>query len=231
MATRKTPQVTRHELMTLFDQLGTWIAVAKHLGISISKINALKSKFDVSGRMPEKYKKRRSSLLPYLEDIRQLAEQNYTCPEIVRELGLDVQDEQVRRFMKKHNIKRQNRGAQPGEKHRDWKGGRITDKDGYILILKPDHPHANSNGYIREHRLVMEEHLGRHLRPEEVVHHINQNPADNRIENLEVYDSNNKHLKITLKGKIPKWTKEGRERILKAVRKPRKPNIKPSTDE
>jgi hypothetical protein len=112
------------------------------------------------------------------------------------------------------------RGAQPGEKHRDWNGGRIIDKDGYALILMPDHPAANHAGYIREHRLVMEEYLGRLLGPEEVVHHKNGDKRDNRIENLEVFASNAEHLASTLKGKVPQWTPEGTARMGKRKREP-----------
>jgi hypothetical protein len=38
----------------------------------------------------------------------------------------------------------------------------------------------------RAHRVIMERHLGRKLLDTEEVHHINRNPLDNRIENLQV---------------------------------------------
>lgn len=62
--------------------------------------------------------------------------------------------------------------------------GYKTSVYGYKLIFMPDHPSADKNGYVLEHRLVMEEHIGRPIPREMVVHHRNGNKLDNRIENL-----------------------------------------------
>ena len=72
-----------------------------------------------------------------------------------------------------------------GEKNPNWKGGRRFDKDGYVIVnAPPNHPFANQNGGIREHRLIAEKQIGRHLQRDEVCHHINGIKDDNRIENL-----------------------------------------------
>ncbi|MFA5739403.1 MAG: HNH endonuclease signature motif containing protein [Bacteroidales bacterium] len=69
-----------------------------------------------------------------------------------------------------------------GSKYR-WKGGELLSSSGYKLIYCPGHP-SYKRKHVYEHRLVMEKHLGRYLRSQEVIHHINGVKTDNRIENL-----------------------------------------------
>ena len=91
-------------------------------------------------------------------------------------------------WMKKFQIKtRTPKEATPrGKNASNWKGGRRKDGNGYIRIYQPLHPHALNEGYVLEHRLVMEKKLGRYLIKDELVHHINGIKDDNCIENLTI---------------------------------------------
>jgi len=91
-----------------------------------------------------------------------------------------------------------NRGKRGKDTTRFKTGRCITDK-GYVKILNYNHPHSHKNGYVLEHRLVMEKKIGRYLRPEEVVHHINGIRTDNRIENLILFKSSAIHTKYEAK--------------------------------
>ena len=94
-----------------------------------------------------------------------------------------------------------------------WKGGIHVSHNGYIYVRKPNHPFANLHGYVPQHRLVVEQRLGRFLLPSEAVHHIDGNHANNDIANLEVFSSNGDHLRATLRGIRHNVSAENRKKL------------------
>lgn len=80
-----------------------------------------------------------------------------------------------------------------GKNHSRWKGGRVK-FNGYIYIKCYDHPNRTKQGYMPEHRLIMEKRIGRLLKKEEVVHHINGIKIDNRPENLKLFSNVSQHI-------------------------------------
>ena len=68
-------------------------------------------------------------------------------------------------------------------------GARRIDNDGYIKLKLPDHVEAHNDGWAYEHRVVISDHLGRKLTKTENVHHINGDRHDNRLENLELWNT------------------------------------------
>lgn len=68
----------------------------------------------------------------------------------------------------------------------------VIDSHGYMLIYKPDHPRCFKDerwgGYMFEHIYVAEFFSETPLKPNEVVHHLDLNPLNNKIENLLIID-------------------------------------------
>ena len=93
-------------------------------------------------------------------------------------------------------------------------------KDGYILVKDKDCKFKS--GYIPEHRKVVEKFIQRKLKTSEVVHHINSNRSDNRIENLMIFPSQEAHQSFHNKINKDGWTryrlKEVEERWIKQLK-------------
>lgn len=66
----------------------------------------------------------------------------------------------------------------------NWHGGIRVTKRGYRQVLFPEHPRADSSGYVMEHILVWEKETGFSVPKGCCIHHLNGNKSDNRIENL-----------------------------------------------
>ena len=146
--------------------------------------------------------------------------QQWIADELQRTLDPRVTAKLVYKVCKKRGIQCQRTGPRSGAGHPCWKGGRTINKDGYVEVYSPDHPNRRKHTpYVLEHRLHMESHLGRNLLPNEVVHHRNGKKDDNRIDNLELFESNGEHLRQTLKGQCPEWTPDGIRRLKEAGRR------------
>lgn len=116
-------------------------------------------------------------------------------------------------FPNLHNICPREQAEQPM-----WKGGTKIVK-GYAYIRMKDHPSKSKHGgYVAVHRLVMEAKLGRFLEKHEVVDHIDGNRINNHPDNLRVFQSNAEHLRATLRGRVPKWSDDGKRRISEAAK-------------
>jgi hypothetical protein len=69
-----------------------------------------------------------------------------------------------------------------GKDNPSWKGGTTITSWGYVDVRV-------EGKYIKEHRYIMEQSLGRKLEKFEHIHHINGDKLDNRIENLQLINS------------------------------------------
>src|SRR5512146_2856715 len=90
----------------------------------------------------------------------------------------------------------QSQSLLPPEVAHPYTGGyMMRDGHGYVMELCPAHPQANIWGFVQQHRLVVERHLGRFLDRKEQVHHANGDKHDNRLENLQVL-TRSQHMTI-----------------------------------
>jgi hypothetical protein len=80
-----------------------------------------------------------------------------------------------------------------------WKGRRLELKQGRISAIQvqmPEHPCSNAQGYVYQHRLIIEQELGRYLTDNELVHHLDLDPTNNDLSNLILLNSASEHGRL-----------------------------------
>ena len=152
-----------------------------------------------------------------LDRLKQLIEvERVTQAQAAAILGCSVSC--VERNVARLGLSTQRSGPRSGAQHPDWKGGRVL-IGRYWYRWSNTHPLRTKRNYVLEHRIVVEASLGRFLTRDEVVHHKNGDPQDNRLENLVVFGSNADHLRHELIGRVPNWSDEGKAAIAAGIEK------------
>jgi len=158
--------------------------------------------------MPAPKDKTSIKYIEYVEKQRQNSIRQFSDPK-QRELASKIAIERLKNPIEREKMSKRMIGQRMGEKNpmfnrtreksSNYKGGRLKDNAGYIIILI-DRPYINNRKrrYVYEHRLIAEQYLNRALSKIEVVHHINGIKDDNRPENLYVFETTNKHSEYHL---------------------------------
>lgn len=163
MKAYKDPEI----LQNVYTECGSMIKTAEYFGVSKKLILTHLKRFNIERNPP------RAKKIVDVEKARILLDSGVSLGQVTLEVG--VSQGTLRQRLREQNI----------ASNRLHKGYMKT-WSGYIKIRRPDHPRADKQGYVREHTLVMEQHIGRFLAEDEEVHHINEQKGDNRIENLQL---------------------------------------------
>ena len=123
------------------------------------------------------------------ENLLSIIKQNKKFKDLSKDYG--VHESTIRRTLKKYGL----------HKPIFRKHFYITN-NGRTFIYIPNHPNSDKRGYEQKARLVMEEYLGRFLTIQEVVHHINRNQRDDRLENLQLFSNQKEHMTFHYKENI-----------------------------
>lgn len=186
------PELNAAEVVAAYSAGATTVDLAAALDVTFPTVCNFLRAHGVSLRSRSEINRLRApvddSRLRALNDEARLSQR-----EIAHLLG--VSQSSVERAMRHLGLKAKRGRGSPVERNFFWNGGCRQETEGYVLVKMPDHPFATKDGYVREHRLVMERTLGRYLTLEEVVHHKDGNTQNNDPENLEVFASQADHMR------------------------------------
>lgn len=161
MPRRIVPQVTKETVENAYRDGGSLKGAAGILGVSKKCVLNWMKKFGIN----------RNAVVPVDVEVIKVMAETMSATEIAKATGYNRS--YITAIAKANGFKCVNKFH---------KGFAVT-HNGYKLVKRDGN---RASGYILLHRATMEDHLGRKLNPDEIVHHINGNKMDNRIENLTI---------------------------------------------
>jgi transposase-like protein len=182
-------------ILKMYNNNYSVIQIAKQLGIKAQYIYRFMKYHNISLRTKSdamkiaynkeiKKKNKTRSVNNYTNITKELLLQLYhkdnkTIIEIAKQLN--VTQIGISKLIKEYNIEKRTR---TGINNPHWKNGVMFDR-GRKLIYNPSHKDTNFLGkYVYEYRLIAEKKIGRALNKNEIVHHIDNNPKNNNLDNL-----------------------------------------------
>lgn len=118
-------------------------------------------------------------------------EKGRSALDIAKQFGCTVWH--VQACLSRFRVLKKKSGEKVGNNTAGKTGTKFQDKKGYVKIFKPSHPFATSKGLVLEHRLVVEEAIGRYLTAEEEIHHVNEHTSQNHLLNLMLMKNHGDH--------------------------------------
>lgn len=106
------------------------------------------------------------------------------------ECGKGFEKQKLRASKRKRNFCSRACSQKNSIKNPPYKANGFWYENGYRVLSVP----GQKNG-IKEHIAIMEKHIGRKLKPNECIHHVNEIKDDNRLENLRLMDKQ-EHIKL-----------------------------------
>ena len=208
------------------DGIRNCLDIAVLTGLSASRVQSIcrENNFPLQ-HLPPPRKKKSLENIAIIERIKKVADGALTSRQIAESVGSTAK--YVQRVMLAYGLPRLGQIIQIyGKDNPAWVGGRCIDLAGYAVVGSPkDHPCKRKNGSISEHRLVVEQKIGRYLLPSEVVDHLDGITIHNHPDNLQLFASNADHLRETKYGQMPAWSQEGLHKLKQYRQQPNLPVV------